>query len=211
MNIMTFAVGDEFMKAEYENQGGSYQRAHLDRAMAHLKQFRCAVDGGAHVGTWTIPLSRMFSRVEAFEPADDTFEALLVNLADAEIGNVTTHRMALGDAPGTARLALEPKQAARRNLGARYVTGGKGTDIVTLDRFNLQAVDFIKLDVEGYEPMALQGAKETLIRCKPVVLFEDKWLWNRYGLPARAPHDFLASLGAREIDRAGKDAIWGWN
>lgn len=208
---LVFADGDDFMRAEYEQQGGSYQRAHLDRAMFHVKQFRGAVDGGAHVGTWTIPISKLFTRVEAFEPADDTFEALRKNLADAGIENVTTHRMALGEGPGTARLALEPKQAARRNLGARYVTGGKGTAVIDLDSFGLETVDFIKLDVEGYEPMALKGAKATLLRCKPVVLFEDKWLWNRYGLPMRAPHDFLASLGAREIDRAGKDAIWGWD
>ena len=79
-----------------------------------------------------------------------------------------------------------------------------------LDHLALVDVDFIKIDVEGYEPFALRGAKNTLVRCRPVVLFEDKWHWKRYGLPAKAPHDFLLSLGAREIDRVGKDAIWGW-
>lgn len=208
---LTFADGDDFMRAEYEHQGGSYQRSHLEQALKHVKQFRGAVDGGAHVGTWAIPLAKVFSRVDAFEPSEDTYIALRENILSTGTKNITTHRMALGSHDGWARMALDPKQASRRNLGARYVTGGSDVQVVTLDSFHFASIDFIKLDVEGSEPAALEGARETLRRCRPVVLFEDKWLWNRYGLPARAPHDFLASLGAREIDRIGKDAIWGWD
>lgn len=207
----TFAAGDRFMRAEFEAQGGSYQRAHLDRAMSHVKQFRTAIDGGAHVGTWAIPMAARFWRVFAFEPSRDTFDALRQNLEAHGQTNVTEFHAALGERSGRARMTIDdPAQVAAGNLGARHIAKGDDVDVVPLDHLALVDVDFIKIDVEGYEPFALRGAKNTLVRCRPVVLFEDKWHWKRYGLPAKAPHDFLLSLGAREIDRVGKDAIWGW-
>jgi hypothetical protein len=46
------------------------------------------------------------------------------------------------------------------------------TRLMTLDSLDLARVDFIKIDIEGMEMEALMGAKETLEKCKPVVLVE---------------------------------------
>ena len=43
----------------------------------------------------------------------------------------------------------------------------------TLDSFKLPRLDFVKLDVEGYECQILQGAKETITKCRP-------WMWVEY-------------------------------
>jgi FkbM family methyltransferase len=42
----------------------------------------------------------------------------------------------------------------------------------TLDSFCFESVDFIKIDVEGMEYDVLRGSTETLMRCRPIVLFE---------------------------------------
>lgn len=46
--------------------------------------------------------------------------------------------------------------------------------IRTLDSFDLPTIDFMKIDCEGYEFPVLKGAAETLRRCKPVIVVEQK-------------------------------------
>jgi hypothetical protein len=45
-------------------------------------------------------------------------------------------------------------------------------DIRSLDDFELAKIDFIKIDVEGFETDVLLGAAQTIERCKPVILIE---------------------------------------
>ena len=50
-------------------------------------------------------------------------------------------------------------------------------DLTRLDEMSISDPDFIKLDVEGHEAKALEGAKETINRSKPLILFEN-WIEN---------------------------------
>jgi hypothetical protein len=106
-------------------------------------------------------------------------------------------------------MALDPKEAARQNTGGRYVQDGGEIPRITIDSLGLPSLGFLKLDVEGSEPFALMGARETLKRCRPIVLFEDKYHWIRYGLRPDAVEAVLRQAGYRSLARAGGDAIWG--
>jgi FkbM family methyltransferase len=209
-----FADGDRFMAQELD-AGGGYQRAHLEAALKIAKTRRAcrvAIDGGAHVGTWSVPLAKQFERVVAFEPSADTYEALMANLAKRQATNVEARQLALGAAPGRVAMTLEGDDRAKRtgNLGARYVTKGDAVKVIALDSLELEDVDFLKLDVEGSEVDALTGAEQTLRRCRPIVLFEDKGLWARYGYARQAPHMLLGALGMVPLQRVMMDEIWGW-
>ena len=86
-----------------------------------------------------------------------------------------------------------------------------GVPMRTLDSFGLQNVDYIKLDVEGFELFVLEGARETLLRCRPVVTVEQKAHGTRYfNVERHASVDFLKSLGAEELQRVLDDWIIGW-
>ena len=82
--------------------------------------------------------------------------------------------------------------------------------MVRIDEWNLPSFGFLKLDVEGSEPLALKGARETLVRCHPIVLFEDKAFWvRRYRLPVDAPQQLLTAVGYHQLAVAGCDLVWG--
>jgi FkbM family methyltransferase len=204
-----FPDADQFMVNELKVDG-TYQLTHLEAALRHVTNFTVAIDGGAHVGTWSKVLATRFARVIAIEPSPDTFACLEWNLTQAGCANVERRSVALGEAPGVVTMALDAANAARANTGARFARAGGSIPVQTIDSWQLESVGFLKLDIEGSEPMAIEGARETIARCRPIVLFEDKRLWSRhFGLPKDAVGRLLAAMGYRPIESVGRDAIWG--
>jgi len=203
-----FPDADRFMANEMKPDG-RYQSSHLDAALAHVSDFSCAIDGGAHVGTWSKMLSGRFGRVVAVEPSWDTFECLNVNMQRFACENVDTLNVALGAKRGFVSMApLDERAEDLANTGARFVQPGGSIVCEAIDDWNLPSLGFLKLDVEGSEVDALTGAAFTLTRCKPVVLFECKGFWRRFGHAKDAPHTLLLSLGYYEAQVVGCDRIW---
>lgn len=207
---LAFPSEDEFLVAHVAPDG-RYQRDNLDAAMRYVRGRTLAVDGGASIGTWTLPMSGWFERVICFEPAADTFECLVHNLRN--VSNAELHQQALGKEHGTVTMTLEghPRAVELRNTAARYIKKGGVIPCVPLDSLALPALDFFKLDVEGSEVDALLGGAATVTKFRPVVLFEDKGLWKRFGYKRRGPQDLLTRWGAHHFERSGTDEIWGWD
>ncbi len=200
---------DDFMWREMKPDG-TYQASHLQTALTYVTDWSLAIDGGAHVGTWSRLMADRFSRVIAVEPSADTFEALTANMATFECVNVERRNIAIGAVAGLVSMApLEPRAEAMKNTGARFVQLGGDIPCERIDDWALPSVGFIKLDIEGSEVDALIGASQTLTRCRPIVLFENKGFCRRFGHAKDGPQAFLASVGYRHIDTAGKDQIWG--
>jgi FkbM family methyltransferase len=136
---------------------------------------RIAIDVGANKGVYTHLLSRVAQAVEAFEPNPKIYRILNRALPP----NVVAHQVALSDRIGTAELivpmygggfsnqtaSLNPR---KRNEGAGVVRVAQRT----LDSYGFTNVGFIKIDVEGFEPAVLAGARETITRERPVMQIE---------------------------------------
>ena len=182
-------------------QKGGAQVGHIAIAMKYVTNHRIAVDVGANVGTWTRPLCGMFTSVVAFEPAPDTFDCLLLNCEGA-----ITYNAGLSDEEGMATVMADDKYPT--GTGSRWLKlGGDQVRVMTLDSLKLEDVDFMKIDVEGMELRVLRGAIETLKRCKPVLVIEDKAkLRPRHNLDA--PWEFLKSLGYEHEESVGCDRIY---
>lgn len=211
MNVHGFEFPDADVFMAHELQGdGTYQRSHLEAALRYVSDFRCAIDGGAHVGTWSTLLAPRFETVMAVEPSPDTFACLTSNMAAHGCANVRCRQVALGAMPGRVSMTLDPKNAARGNLGARHVTAGDDITVETVDAWCLSSLGFLKLDIEGSEFAALQGAERTIAQCRPIILFENKNLWQRYfGAKDDAVSALLTRLGYRRLERVSRDDIWG--
>lgn len=145
------------------------ERETFNRIMdAHLLHDFClAIDGGAHVGTWTELFHKRFFEVIAIEPSP-AFADLKHNAMDW--GNTRIINAALTDHP----CRVESYAGKRQTLTARKVRKSFTGPIegITIDSLNLDRCSLIKLDLEGYELLALMGALDTLKRCKPFIIME---------------------------------------
>jgi FkbM family methyltransferase len=116
-------------------------------------------------------------RVIAVEAAPSHIRTLTQNLALNELRNVSVVETAVGSSRGQATLA----RSSEDNLGMFSLGSGSQFDshvvsLRTIDELleeqDIHQVDFIKMDIEGSEFDALQGAKMTLQKYQPSILIE---------------------------------------
>jgi FkbM family methyltransferase len=209
VNRWAFPAVDEWI-CGHMDANGNYQGEHLVKALSYVSDFKVAIDGGAHVGTWSKPMSLLFQRVLAFEPADDTFAALKQNMEEFGCKNVELYNAALGDKLATGHMEQSRTGEEMHNTGARYLMPVGDIPIMTIDSLKLPWLGFLKLDIEGSELAAMHGGRKTIMRHRPIVLFEDKGNGkNHYGQKRNASSEFLAMLGYHHLERIGGDEIWG--
>ncbi len=131
------------------------------------------LDIGAHIGIHTITLSKKVGPkglVVAFEPQNKIFRELKHNLKLNQCTqNVILLKNALGDSSGLIEMDVRSPQ---NEGGTSIGQGGDQAWMVTLDSLKLNNVSLIKLDVESYEMQVFLGGRETLVRNRPVIIFE---------------------------------------
>ena len=177
------------------NGRGTYQYAKLQAAMKYVGPRRStAIDIGAHVGLWSMHLVRLFDRVVAFEPVQEHRECFEKNVSCENISLVCC---ALGREPQSMSFGYEEGSTG----GTHLVANGQGGDciVMPLDEFKIADVDFIKVDVEGYERFVVEGGERTIKQWKPTIIIEQKpkGLAERYGESRMAAVDLLQSWGAK--------------
>ncbi len=179
-----------------------YQHEAYEAAVAACgPRRRIVVDGGAHIGLWSLRLVRDFDLVVAFEPDPDNAECFCANLGN----RVRFEQVALSDVAGTAELCGWSHKSVGWTLRlTKNHTVTKSIITVTLDLFELKTVDLIKLDVEGHEYEALVGMHNTLLSCRPVVVLEEKHD------PERKATRLLQELGMRYIFNKKHDFVFVW-
>ena len=160
-----------------------------------------AIDGGAHAGAWTVIMAEWFNSVHAFEPHPRAFEYLTENCEGLD--NVTLHNNALMDRACLVEV-YAPGRTTLTATQVRYASNG-GTKAVAIDSFKFQECGLLKLDIEGAEFMAIQGAVETIKRCRPFILVETNNLGRRFGYENRDTLQLIRSLGYTQCWAKGVD------
>jgi FkbM family methyltransferase len=181
---------------------GTYQIKKLRTAVGLCEQRRTAVDIGGHVGLWSMQLAKMFERVHAFEPVAAHRDCFVKNVIDAG-GNAILHAVALGEKEGSVSI-----HTTNTSSGDSWVKGEGDIPMITLDSLALGEVDFMKLDCEGFELFALRGAADTIERCKPVIIVEQKpGRAQKFGLPETEAVTFLQGMGYKVVKEMSGDYL----
>lgn len=166
-------------------------------------RWRHAIDVGANVGLWARDLCSRFQTVTAFEPIEDFRECLQKNVpAD----NIRIESCALGMRTGTTEMIRVAGNAGHTHVDKNSVVGS--IPIRTLDSYAFEQVDYIKIDCEGYEYEVLEGAKETIMRCRPRICVEQK-PHGIFGDQYRA-RDLLRSWGMICLPHNNDDWVLDW-
>lgn len=142
------------------------------------------LDIGANIGQTALNIIRnqkakgIHATVHAFEPYPSTFQKLRRNVTLNETQQVIIHNLGVGAESGTLRMM---QHCDTNSGGFRIATADSGEQnievpITTVDEFvrsnALTAIDFVKIDVEGYEYHVILGMHEVLNTYQPVLIFE---------------------------------------
>ena len=185
-----------------------YQEPVRKRSLIFVNNKKVALDIGANIGLWSRDLCNTFESVIAFEPVESFRKCLKRNVHHAAL---QIEECALGETDTTIEMIITPGNTGHSHVDQTTVGSGS-IPMRRLDSLNLQDIGYIKIDCEGYELPIIRGAEETIKRCRPVMVVEQK-LHEDTGKTRETQFDaaeLIKSWGARELARVRHDVILGW-
>lgn len=184
-----------------ENTLFSFWLESLRAIIQHLDKKHVALDVGCHYGSASFWLSQHFTEVHSFDVNLDIARCCKTNMHHFLMNNVKVHPYGLGDREGTYSLSLPDKYSLKYGIKYEEYTQEYSDNgyVKTLDSLNFQTVDFIKLDVEGFEQKVINGGLKTIDRCSPLIMYENSGFGKRYGSD-KSVISILAPLGYEIVD-----------
>lgn len=170
-------------------------------------------DIGANVGVWTVLLSRTCpsAKVHSFEPAPNTFDLLARNISINKCSNATVNNIAASDNDGVVEFEVpkgvsiygrvRPEQHGVDD-GGRFahsdmyqVKCARLSDYC--EKHKIEQIDFMKIDVEGFELQVLRGMEELLMQKKVGAIYIETMEDNhiRMGSSYREFLEFFGKVG----------------
>ena len=147
-----------------------------------IKENNYVFDIGANIGYYTLQAAARIGasgRVYAFEPVTVTYNKLNTNIQLNSFTNIIAQNLAVSNKKGFIELFV----ASEASTGSSSVSFHKDfsgvkekVQTIRIDDYikenNIYKVDIIKIDVEGCEPMVIEGALITMKNLKPLILIE---------------------------------------
>ncbi len=157
---MNFGVASGY--ADYS--GELYIIKKLKKGLEHGIIF----DIGAHIGDWSTFLMNEYVDLDyklyMFEPSIKTYNKLIQNIVESE--NKKCHNLGFGDKEEILTIHYDSMDQGNASILSKNTKYSEEVSIITIDHFctqnHIKSIDFIKMDVQGYEYNILQGAKDFL-------------------------------------------------
>jgi FkbM family methyltransferase len=202
VDLSDHAIGLPIIRDNFERSELAFMRRHL-RAGDH------ALDIGAHIGYFAVEMTCTVGpdgTVNAFEPLEENAALLERSIAENGLARrLHLHRAAVSQVSGTVGLTYATETL---NSGGAFVLNSaappgherRSVRAIALDDLDLpRPISFIKMDVEGAEPLVLAGAARLLATDRPVILSElhAGQLQRVAGISPEAFLDLARQLGYR--------------
>ena len=177
-------IGDDLI--ELARQKEQYESETTEVFKKMIKPGDTVIDIGANIGYYTVLASTLVGptgKILAFEPSKQYFVLLEKTLKENNIKNVQAFQKAVG------------RKKSRGKMISDVLVSGDDVDVVSLDEFIHEPIQFIKMDIEGHEMEALNGMLKTIRKNPNLVLITE---FNEYTLRAAgvSPDKFIALIKA---------------
>jgi FkbM family methyltransferase len=178
----------------------------------NLKEGDVFLDIGANVGFYSLLAASIVGekgRVVAIEPYPKTFAALKATVERNGIKNILPLNIGLGKEKGYSNLFINPAFHNDSPTMVHHEASERvRVEIVSLDMVatthHLENIDYLKIDVEGFEPNVFAGAT-TLLKEKRIKIiqceFNDYWL-RKNGSSPEVLHRLLIDFGYEDVEGA---------
>ncbi len=150
-----------------------YEEMFLKKIKPLISSNMAILDIGSNIGNHAIFFAKILKakRVICFEPNKQVYDVLLKNIRINKLSErISAFNLALGSKFAEGKMEIRDKN----NCGTgKVVIGGSEFKIVPLDSLKIkEKISFIKIDVEGFEPGVLMGAKKLIKKNLPIVWVE---------------------------------------
>ena len=217
------SVEDKFFQQQLRKD--IFQHKNILSLMKLKPNARTVIDIGAHIGSNTIEYATWAIEVHAFEPTFESYNLLLKNI-DHNIhekmpipkreegqaiytGNVHTYNVALGSTDQKTYIKKFVDNKGRNHIIEASDEDTEEITMRTLDSYNFNFVDVIKIDAEGYELFILEGAVKTILQHKPVIQVEiQDILCERYNLTVNDVFDWFNNNGYKKVHKDAHDYFY---
>lgn len=183
-----------------------YQEPVRKASIQHCSHRGLALDIGANVGLWSKDLCEYFDQVIAFEPVAEFRDCLIKNVTS---DNLEIRACALGDQDTQINMIVTAENTGHSHVDTASLGSGS-IPMYRLDSLHLPKIDYIKIDCEGYENTILRGAKETILKYKPIIVVEHKKHQDVGHTDTVQALDTLLSWGACVLTTVKNDHVLGW-
>ncbi len=165
------------------------------QVLAHFKENELTIfDIGANIGDWTMSFLRQCPstisvNIHAFEPVSQTYTKLSKNLANVSPTGqrVTLCQEAMSNSIGTTEIHTGVSLAGTNSLhSAAENIEGEIIQLTTIDQYcslnNISSIHLVKIDIEGHDMFAIEGALKMLTNEKISILqfeYNHRWVFSR--------------------------------
>jgi len=191
----------------------------LDR---YLKDGMVYVDVGANIGVYTLFAAKhvgITGKVLAFEPQPKTFSRLIENIKLSKLANIIAEQVAVGEKEGELEIVIDEDYSSisyTKHIDSK-ISAKNVCRMITLDTYfeahQINSIDYLKIDVEGFESYVLRGAEQILKTKIPAIIQLEliERFQNRSGSSTKMICQLLMSWGYRLFnleDHSLKPAIF---
>lgn len=178
-------------QSSYDMDEATMMKTLLDARRTHFGDGVVAVDAGANIGVFSVELAKHMTgwgRIVSIEAQERVFHALAGNIAINNCFNASPIFAAVSARPGQMRIPV-PNYFVPASFGSLELRQRAGTEAIgqpidyseermttvrtlSIDSLELGRLDLLKIDIEGMEVEALEGARETVAKTRPIMFIE---------------------------------------